>query len=354
MTAATRDPRTATRRPVARLGLVWGVVLVGLAVAAPTAARTLKIATVVPEGSSWMQEMRKAAKEIRKRTDDRVKLKFYPGGIMGSDETVLRKMRAGQLHGGAFTSGALAKAFPDTELYSLPLLFRSYDEVDYVRERMDEHIVAGLDEAGYVVLAIGDSGFAHLLSRTPIRKVTDLAHAKVWILEGDVMSETALQVAGVSPVPLSLSDVYTGLQTGLIDTVAGPPMHVIAFQWHTRVKYMTDVPLMYLVGLFAVDKRTFGKLSPEDQAVMREVVAEASARLDAESRAGEENAVEALRKQGIEIVSAASDEEVARWYRITEEAETLLRAKDIYDEATIETLHRHLEDFRSQKSAAAP
>jgi len=325
----------------------------GLLVLGATAeGKTLKIATIVPDGSSWMVEMRAAAKEIAERTEGRVKLKFYPGGIMGNDKTVLRKMRVGQLQGGAFTSGALASAYPDVELYSLPLLFRSYEEVDYVRERLDARVVKGLEDAGYIPLAIGDSGFAYILSQKPLRRVDDLSGTKVWILEGDVMSQTAFEVAGVSPVPLPIADVYTGLQTGLIDTVAGPPIGTIAFQWHTKVKYLTDVPLMYLIGIFAIDKKAFSKLQPEDQAVLREVVAAAGERLDRGNRTGEDNARQALAKQGIEFVSASSNEEVERWRHISQEAETLLRAKNIYSEDMIEAIRKYLEEFRAQQPAS--
>ncbi len=315
-------------------------------------ARTLKIATVVPDGSAWMKEMREAGKLVEERTAGRVKLKFYPGGIMGNDKTVLRKMRAGQLHGGAFTSGSLAQIYPETELYSLPLMFRSYDEVDYVRARMDADIRAGLERNGLVALAVSDGGFAHLLSQKPVREVSDLKGTKVWALEEDIMSRTALEIAGVSAIPLPLADVYTGLQTGLIDTVAAPARGAIAFQWHTKVKYFTDVPLMYLIGVLAVDAKTFSKLAPEDQAVLREVVGEAGLRLDEQNRLGDENAKEALKKQGIEFVGATSDAELQRWRDIAQEAVVRLRARNIYSNEMIDTIQGHLETYRSQAQAA--
>ncbi len=204
-----------------------------------------------------MQEMRKAGKEIEDKTRGAVRFKFYPGGIMGSDKTVMRKIRAGQLHGGGFTGGALAQVYPDIDLYGLPLLIRSYAEADYVRSRMDDTLIAGLDRSGFVALALSDGGFAYLMSQQPLRQVGDLRGAKVWIQEGDVMSLTAFEIAGVSPIQLALADVYTALQTGLVDTVAAPAMGAIALQWHTRVKYLTDVPLTYLIGAFVIDRKTF-------------------------------------------------------------------------------------------------
>jgi TRAP-type C4-dicarboxylate transport system substrate-binding protein len=326
---------------------------ISAALAATAGATTLKMAATLPDGSPWMREMRKASAEIEKRTDGRVQIKLYPGGVMGNDETVMRKIRAGQLQGGAFTSGALAAIYPETELYSLPLVFHSYDEVDYVREHMDPEIERGLEQHGFVVLAISDGGFAYLLSQKPIRSVDDLAGTKVWALESDVMSRTALDIAGVSPIALPLADVYTGLQTGLVDTVAAPPQGAIALQWHTKVKYLTDVPLMYLIGVVAVDAKAFGKLSPEDQATVREVVKESAHKLDRENREGDRNAKVALQAQGITFVTASSPAELGRWHAIAEEAIARLRKKHVYSDAMIDELQSLLAEYRKGEGGGA-
>lgn len=330
--------------------LVLLAIALSFVLGVPAQAITLKLATIVPDGSSWLVEMRKAGKAIEKETQGRVKLKFYPGGVMGSDKTVLRKVRARQLQGGAFTSGALAEIFPDIELYSLPLMLRDYDEVDYVRARLDEKLKAGLAKKGFEVLAITDGGFAYVLSDKPARKLEDLSGMKVWAVEDDKMTEVALDVAGVSPVPLPISDVYTALQTGLVDTVAAPPMAAIAFQWHTKVDYLTDVPLMYLTGVLAVDKRAFDKISPADQKIVREEIKRAAKRLDEESRQGELDARQALRTQGVEFVSAASDEEEERWHQMSEKAIEKLRAMNRYSNSTMDEMLLILEDYRQGRA----
>ncbi len=322
-----------------------------LAIASPAHAQRLKIATVLPEGSSWMREMRSAAAEVKQQTEGRVRIKLYPGAVMGSERTVLRKMRAGQLHGGAFTSGSLRGLYPDVDLYSLPLMFRTFAEVDYVRQRMDPALRAGLEEAGLVVLAISDGGFAHLLSRKPIRNIKDLSGSKVWVQEGDVMSRTALEIAGVAPVPLPIADVYTGLQTGLLDTLAAPPMAAIAFQWHTKVKYFSDVPLMYLVGVLAIDQRAFAKLRPEDGEILRRIVAESSRRLDAEGRVGHAQALQALADQGVQPVSASSDEELESWHQIADQSLGKLRRDGVYSPDLIDTMLAELGEYRGRPPA---
>ena len=330
------------------------VASLGLLTALSADAKTLKIATLMPEGSGFVSEMRQAGENIQERTEGRVKLKFYPGGVMGNDKTVMRKMRIGQLHGAALPSGPLASVYPDIEIYSLPLFFRDYDEVEYVRERMDEKLKAGLSEVGFTVLAISDGGFAYLLSRSALRRVEDLPQAKIWIPEGDIMSLTALEIAGASPIPLPTADVYTALQTGLIDTVAAPPMGAIAFQWHTKVRTMTNVPLMYLIGIFTIDRKTFEKLRPEDQLIVREEIAQASERLDAASRIGDANAAAALKNQGIEFVTASSEAELERWHDISIRATEHLRTLDRYSTSLLDEMVEHDNTFRELNSGASP
>jgi TRAP-type C4-dicarboxylate transport system substrate-binding protein len=217
---------------------------------------------------------------------------------------------------------------------------------------MDEKLIAGLERAGFATLAITDGGFAYLMSQRPVRQVSDLGGAKVWTQEGDVMSATALDIAGVSPIQLSLADVYTALQTGLIDTIGAPAMGAIALQWHTKVKYLTDVPLTYLTGAFVIDAKVFEKLEPGDQRVVREVVGAAARRLDAGSRDGEKNAMQALAGQGIQFVSARNAAELERWHDITRQAEVILRKQKIYSEDLMDELKRLVAEYRKGAPAA--
>lgn len=311
----------------------------------PVLARTLKIATLSPDGTTWMRELRQGGKEIERRTEGRVKLKFYPGGVMGNDQTVLRKIRIGQLHGGAFAGGGLVEVYNDMQIYSLPFLFRSYEEVDYVRQRMDPLIRKGLEERGFVAVGLSEGGFAHLLSSHALERRDDLIGRKVWIPQGDELSRIAFETANISPVPLPISDVYTGLQTGLIDTIASSPIGAIAFQWHTKVRYLTDVPLMYLFGTLAFAKKAFDKLSEVDQFIVNDVMGLIFERLDKESRRGNEKATLALQNQGIEIVTPSLAER-KRWRSIAKEAELRYKGKDLFSEKMYEILQGHLRDFR--------
>jgi TRAP-type C4-dicarboxylate transport system substrate-binding protein len=310
-------------------------------------ARTLKIATLAPAGTTWMEEMRKGAKEVTERTADRVKFKFYPGGVMGNDMSMLRKMRVGQLHGAALTSGGLAEIYKDSWIYTLPLLFRDYREVDYVRERVDPLLREGLESKGFVALGISEGGFAYMMGNEPLKTVDDLKGKKVWIPEGDAIAEAVFEIAGVTPVPLPLADVYTGLQTGLVNTIGSPPMATIAFQWHTKVKYLTDVPLSYVVGLLVLDRKEFEKLTPEDQAVVREVMGQTTRRLDEMNRADNEKARQALASQGIEFVQPEGAE-LDRWREIADQATAQLEKEGEFSTEMYGTVSDYLTEFRDK------
>ncbi len=342
---------TTTSRPRAAGGWRRALLLAvaGWLAAAPVGAATLKVATVLPEGSGWMREMRAAAAAVAERTEGRVKLKFYPGGVMGNAKTVLRKMRAGQLHGGAFNSGALTGLYRETELYSLPLLFETYAEVDAVRERLDPEIKRGLAGEGFAALALSETGFAHLLSQRAIRSVDDLRSAKLWVLEDDPTSQIALRFAEVSAVPLPLADVYTGLQTGLVDSVAAPPAAAIAFQWHTKVRYLTDVPLMYLIGVLAFDEGALARLDPGDRALLESVMAQTARRLDVATRASHDEARRALESQGVETVPVGP-EEMVRWRAIADQTIAALRAEGAYAPELLDAMLARIAETRAARA----
>ena len=199
----------------------WTFSALLLAAAAASAQQVqLKVATLAPEGSSWMVEARRAADEVSRRTEGRVGIRYYTGGTMGSDQAVLRKMRIGQLQGGAILVGSLTDLVPSIEIYNLPLLFHDYSEVDAVRSAFDQRLLGMLEEKGLVAFGFVETGFVYLMSTRPVSSFADLAGRKIWMPEGDAISRAIADAAKLSPVPLAIADVLTGLQTGLVDTVA--------------------------------------------------------------------------------------------------------------------------------------
>jgi TRAP-type C4-dicarboxylate transport system substrate-binding protein len=281
-------------------------------------AMTIKIATLAPDGTSWMKNMRTAAKEINEKTAGRVKLKFYPGGVMGNDKSVMKKIRLGQLHGGALTGGSLSIIYPDMQIYSLPMVFKDYAEIDFVRPVIDPLLKVGMAKKGFTILGISEGGFAYLMSNNTIKNVADLKKHKLWIPEDDILNEALFRKMGVHPVTLPLADVYTGLQTGLIDTIGATTTGALAFQWHTRIRSVTDVPLLYLVGVLIVDNKRFNKINAADQKIIKDVVAKTFAAMDEINRKDNNSARQALLKMGTEFVTP-EDSEITYWNRLADE-----------------------------------
>ena len=266
---------------------------------------------------------------------------------MGNDRSVLRKIRVGQLQGGAVTAGGLMDISRNSQIYSLPLLFHSLDEVDYVRKRMDSTIMNDILQHGFVSFGLSEGGFAYLMSNRPLRSTEDLKGQKVWAPEGDRISRAAFEAMNISPVPLPLSDVLTGLQTGLIDTVATSYTGAIALQWYTQVKYVTEMPLMYIYGTMIIDRNAFEKISKQDQDIVRTVMGQVFKNLNAQSRSNNAEAREALQKQGISFVEPLPKDR-REWEATTSRTNDKLAAEGVYSPALLKTLRGYLADYRRQ------
>jgi TRAP-type C4-dicarboxylate transport system substrate-binding protein len=277
-----------------------------------SAQEVFKIATVAPDGSAWMRELRAAGADVQTGTQGRVQMKYYPGGVMGSDQVVLRKMKLGQLQGGMLASSELAATYPDAPIYNMPFLFDSWEQVQKVRPLVDPLLAKGFESKGLHVLGISNIGFAYIMSTNQLHSRADMERAKVWIPQNDVISERTFKAAGVSTIPLPLGDVFTSLQTGLVDTVANTPSGAVALQWQGKVRYMINLPLIFVVGYVVMDEKAWQKLSAADQAVVGKAFAAASARLDARTKHDDDAALEAMKKQGL-VVTNLDPAEVARW-----------------------------------------
>jgi len=327
----------------------WIVRLAAALVAAwlPSAvlAVDLKLATVAPEGSSWMKDLRTAGTQIRDRTGGRVNIKFYGGGIQGTDKKVLRKIRIGQLQGGVFTSNSLEERYPEISIYGLPMLFNSQEEVDYVRQRMDSGLTAGLEKDGFVTYGFAGGGFAYFLTSKPVASLADLRGQKIWVPEGDRTSYVAMEALKLSPVVLPVTDVLTGLETGLLDIVATPPVGAVILQWYTKTRYLTNLPLAYTLGFLAIDKGALKNVSAADQAVIREVMTALYQRLDAQNRLDNAKAIEALKANGLKFVEPNAAD-VPAWRATVSAAMDGMAADGVFSPALLAEVRQHLEDYR--------
>ena len=331
--------------------IAWLLTSLLLASSGPAVAQTLKIATIAPEGSSWMKDMRAGAKVIEEHTNGRVKIKYYAGGVQGNDKQVQRKMRTGQLHGGAFSSGGLNRFHPDGDIFSLPMLFNTIEEARFVRDALEPDVRQRMEDAGYVNFGIAAAGFAYMMSNKPLKTLADLNGQKLWIPEGDRVSYEALRALGLAPVVMPVTDVMTGLQTDLLDSITVPPVGAIVFQWYTELSYITHVPLAYVYAALLIDKSAFSKLSAGDQQVVRDVMEGIYRKFDQYGVSDNEEAMQALLDNGLELVEP-DPVQVSEWREIVRQSNLKLAREGVFDLALLERVNDLLETYRREHPAA--
>ncbi len=305
----------------------------------------IKIATLAPQNSEWAEKFQKGSIEIQERTENRVKLKFYWGGAQGNAKKILQKIKIRQLHGGTFSPTDFQEVYPDLNIYGLPFLFKDFDEVDYVRDRVDDQLEQGFKNLGFNTYGFAGGGFAYILSNEPIREYEDLKNKKIWLPQGDLISYEAMRSLNLLPVPLPMTDVLTGLQTGLIDIVAIPPVVALALQWHTKISYITRVPVLYAMGFLAIDSKIINRINTHDQKVLNEVINRIYSEVDSDSQQDSENAYEALSKIGIQEIHFDGDE----YQKLTDllEEPTKKMANDgFYSLELFNEIKMYIDDFR--------
>jgi TRAP-type transport system periplasmic protein len=312
-------------------------------------AMTLRISTLYPDGTTVVTALRAASDEIEKQTDGRVKLRIFPGGVMGDDRTVQRKISIGQLHGALAQGGAFSRYYRDSQILNLPIAFHSYDEVDYVRRELDPLIRQGFRDNGWVMFGPVDGGFAYIMSQRPVATVEALRQQKIWLPANDTGSEKAARVFGVSPIMLSVGTVLTSLQTGAIDAFAAPPVAALTLQWHSRVRHMSGVPLLYTYGMLAISDRYFSQLSKADQRIVEAVLGEAFAKMDRDSRRENLQAFQVIQQQGLSLVEP-TDEQLAQWHSFADQATSQLLNEGEISEVMLGHLQRLLGEYRSGKT----
>ena len=304
----------------------------------------IKMGTLAPEGSSWMKTLNTLNIEVMKKTENKVQFRIYPGGVLGDEMDMLRKMKIGQIQGAALSSGGLSALFKEIDVLQIPFLFQKYEEVDTILKKMDSFFRKGFEDNGYILLGWSEGGFIYLMSNTPISSVADLKKVKVWTWEESPMAKAIFDEAGVSAIPLSVPDVLVGLQTGLVDVIYAPPTVAISLQWFTKVKYMTDVPLAYLAGGIVVNKDTFKRIPPAFQNILIESCQRHLDQLKIVTRNENREAIKVMMKHGVKIVTPSGDQ-VEEYKRLSSKAMGHISgqtfSKKMFDEVT-----SFLENYR--------
>lgn len=316
------------------------IVLVALtslwAAAAAAQTVTVKMATLVPQGSSWHRILQEMAEEWKTASGGKVTVRLYPGGVAGDDPDVVRKMRLGTLNAGLLTSAGLGELDKSVYALGVPLMYGSYDEVYGVLDTVRPGLEAKLAAKGFVVLGWADGGWVHFFAKKPVARPDDLRALKLFSWAGDTEQVELLKAARFNPVPLPSTELATALQTGLVEAFGAPPGVALIAQYYNRAQNMTDLDWQILMGAVVIAKPAWDQIPRDVQGKLRAAAEKACRRLREEIKAGTARDVEAMKKRGLKVVpvDAAARRE---WQQLAEGLYPRIRGSivpaDAFDEA---------------------
>ena len=263
----------------------------------------LKLATLVPKGTSWAKTLKEMSDEIKKATDGKVKFQIYYGGVQGDEPDVLRKTRVGQLHGGIFTGKTLGDISSDVRAVELPFNFY-HDEKKAMKVLKDNspYFNQKLQDNGFVNLGFYGIGKVYVVSTKKIQNIEQMKGTKMWAWEGDKVIQAMMDSLGLVSVPLALPDVMSSLSTGMVESAYAPPLAILALQWQSKVKYLIDFPTAYTIGALLVTEKRWKKVKPEHQKIVREIAQKYVAKANAEAIKDNNKSLEELKSLGVEFI----------------------------------------------------
>ncbi|MBE9567082.1 MAG: TRAP transporter substrate-binding protein DctP [Proteobacteria bacterium] len=314
---------------------------------------TLKFATLLPTGTSWTKTLDAWVREVEQKSNGRLRFKIYPGGIMGDEPDVLRKIRKGQLQGGLFSGYGIGRIYSPARILELPFLYRNTDESDHVRNRLMPEIDAGFRDSGFELLGWPEVGFIHLFSKHRIQSVADMRNSRIWLWQGDPLGEAMFAAADIKPVPLSIIDVYPQLSAkhGSIDTVYMSTFGAIALQWYSQVKYASHISVTNAIGAVVVSNKFYNRLPQDLQQLLKSSGIKASDTIREKTRLENIKSKQLLIDNGIEFVWDWDEVDMDEFITIRDKAaahliETGYIPKDFFDKALL-----YLNDYRQQQTS---
>ena len=326
------------------LALIFCLWLPGSARAADT--QVIQFATLAPEGSTWLKVMNELNAELQAKTEGRVRFKIYAGGVQGDEMDVVKKIRINQLQAAGFTGVGLGQIAPEVRILDAPWLFRDNAEADFIRQSFAKDLDGAVEKGGFVLLGWIDLGWVYVFSKKPINAPEDMKSSKMWVWEGDPIAQAAYKVLGVTPRPLSVVDVMSSLETGMVDGVYGPPMGVTALQWFRRTKYIYDVPMADSAGAVLISRKACDGLDPADRKALIEASAKHLKRLNLLSRHENTEALVALQHQGLRLSQKPTAETLKRYDELGRQARRELAGK-LYPAQLLERVEAALAQRRA-------
>ena len=302
----------------------------------------IKFATVAPEGSAWMKSMRDLDRTVREKSQGKIGFRLYAGGIAGDELDVLRKIRIGQIHCAAFSGVGFGQILPMVRILDLPFLFRTEEEIDRAHTELAGYFADAFLQKGFELLSWAEVGNALVYSKKPVQKVSDMAKCKIWSWSGDPIAKETFVVMGATPNLLAITDVTTALNTGMIDTVYGPPLGVLALQWHANLKYMTTLALAHSTGSILISREFFNKIPHDLRRLLREELKKSMDLLTVELREQSKESVKIIENKGLKALPLPQGTELEEFYKVHDRVAQHF-AGDLYPQELLDRLYRILE-----------
>ncbi len=268
---------------------------------------TIKVAVVMPEGSTPTNVLHQLSDHVQKETKGEVSFKIYAGGISGDEPDVIRKMRANRIQAAGFSGIGLGLILPEIRILESVLLFDTHGEIDTVKEALFDHFAAQFEKKGYVLLGFFEAGFTYIYAKKPLNSSKDFQSLKMWAWKGDKVAEQFFRKLSVPAFPLPVTDVNTGLETGMINGFYSPPLAAIALQWYDRVEYMLDYPLVDSNGAFLMNKRAFYRLTETNQKILKDSVRNYCQILVDKTRKENAEAKAVIKESGVKVISPTEE-----------------------------------------------
>ncbi|MCY4661652.1 MAG: TRAP transporter substrate-binding protein DctP [Acidobacteria bacterium] len=278
------------------------VVALVLSAAAVSAQRSnLRLGTILPANSIWDRSLKDMAAAWQEGTDGRVRMQVR--GTTGDESTIIRRMRMNQPQVAALTLPGLAAVDEAFGVFGIPFFFASDAEAEHVVEALTPQLREVLAERGLVLLNWGHGGWAHIFSARAITSLDDLKSARLFTSSGDDGMVQWFKENGFNPVPLALTDVLMGLNTGLIDAYPSPPYGALVFQWYRQTSHMLDIPLNPVFGATVMTQAAWNRIGEADQAVLLEAAKETQDYLFEAAPRQDREAVAEMQKRGLTVTA---------------------------------------------------
>jgi TRAP-type C4-dicarboxylate transport system substrate-binding protein len=332
---------------------VWlaGVLLSLVALALAPAAQgrlVIRMATLVPGGSIWDRNLKQMAADWSKASGGRVTLTVFPGGSLGDEREVVRRMRFENPQAAALTVVGLAEIDPAFNVFTSPFFFDSYDELYHVIEKLTPTLAARLDERNLVLLAWGHGGWAQVFTTRPVRTLAELKGIKLFTSAGDERMVQWYKANGFQPVALAMTDILTSLTSGMIEGLPAPPAAANAFQWFRQTKFMLDIGIAPVVGAVVITRPTWNKLPEADRAAFLAAARAMEQRLETEIPNQDKASIAEMQKRGLTVVKTEGPE----WRTIAQQFSASMGDSMVPADIRAMAL-RERDAYRTQKPAGS-